>query len=306
MVKAVILGTASSFPTKLRNHPSIYLSLDGKNILLDCGEGTQRQIRAAGLSPAVDYIFLTHWHGDHSLGVGGVLQSLNMIHRGEPITVFGPLGTNTSVDHILNTYKFYQNLQIKAKSLNLNGEKLVEKIGRYSVYGMNVKHSVKCLGYKVKEEDTLNIRQELLKKNGIKSGPFLKKLKEGKNVKYNGETLKFKDFTYLKKGKSLVYLTDLAYDKSLEKFAKGADVLIIEATFSSNLQEKAHEVYHLTILDALTVAKHAGVKKVYLIHTSQRYAENNVALKEEIDEIKGKLKLKAEVYLPDDLSEIEI
>ena len=97
MGKAFILGTASAFPTKDRNHPAVYVNLDGKRVLLDCGEGTQRQIRIAGLSPAVDYIFITHWHGDHSLGVGGVLQSLNMMRRTEPVWIFGPARRTTTV-----------------------------------------------------------------------------------------------------------------------------------------------------------------------------------------------------------------
>lgn len=305
MDKFTILGTASAFPTKSRNHPSLYLNLEGKRVLLDCGEGTQRQIRMAGLSPSVDYIFITHWHGDHSLGVGGVLQSLNMMRRTEPVTIIGPQGTGASVKHILQTYKFYPNLKVKSRSLDLKKETLVERIGSYSVYGINVKHSVRCLGYKVKEDDSLNIREDALKKHGITPGPFLKSLKAGKNVRYKGKTLKAKDFTYAKKGKSIVYLTDLAYDKSLVKFASGADVLVIEATFSSDLQEKARTVYHLTISDALTVAKQADVKKVCLVHTSQRY-EDAAALEKEAKEIKTKIGLTAEVSLPNDLSEITI
>ena len=304
MSKAFILGTASAFPTKDRNHPAVYVNLDGKRVLLDCGEGTQRQIRIAGLSPAVDYIFITHWHGDHSLGVGGMLQSLNMMRRTEPVWIFGPAGTGTSVKHILAAYKFYQGIDVKTRSLDLKREKLVQRVGRYSVYGMNVSHVVKCLGYKIKEDDALNIKQDLLEKQGIKPGPFLRGLKEGKNVKYKGKTLKAKDFTYLKKGKTLVYLTDLRHEKQLYGFAKGADALIIEATFASSLQEKAKKFYHLTIHDALEIAKRADVKKVYLTHTSQRY-DDPAALIAEIAGLKAKLGLKAEVVLAHDFSEVD-
>ncbi len=305
MDNVTLLGTSSAFPTKNRNHPSIYFNLDGKKVLFDCGEGTQRQIRIAGLSPAIDYLFVTHWHGDHSLGIGGVIQSLNMMRRAEPIKITGPLGTDASVKHILQTYKFYPHLEIKSRSLNLKKETLIEKIGKYSVYGINVKHSVKCLGYKLKEEDTFNIKQELLKKKGIKPGPFLKLLKKGKNVKYKEKLLRAKEFTYFKKGTSLVYLTDLVYEKNLIKFAKDADVLVIEATFSSALQDKAHGFYHLTINDALKIAKLANVKKVYLVHTSQRY-ENTKLIGSEIKDLKEKLHLAAEVLLPNDLDKIRI
>lgn len=304
MEKAVILGTASAFPTKSRNHPSIYLNLGGKRILLDCGEGTQRQIRAAGLSPSVDYVFVTHWHGDHALGVGGIIQSLNMMKRDEPLVVIGPQGTSASVKHILETYRFYKGLRVETRTVDAKREKLVVKLNNCSVYALNVKHSTKCLGYKIKENDTRNIRRDLIAKAGIKPGPKLKALKAGKDVTVDGKKLKASVFTYIKKGKSLVYLTDLVYEKKLASFAKNADVLVIEATFSSAMQRQAGEFMHMTVRDALTVAKQAGVARVYLTHISQRY-ENSDEIEKEASELGKSMGLKAAVMIPKDLSEIK-
>lgn len=299
----VLLGTSSAFPTKERNHPSIYLNLDGKKILLDCGEGTQRQIRIAGLSPSIDKIFLTHWHGDHSLGVGGVIQSLNMLGSAKTLEIFGPKGTSSSVKNILSTYKFYDRVSVIPKVIDAKREKLIDRIGRFSIYAINVKHGVPCLGYKVKEDDSINIDKKMLERFHIKPGEHLNKLKLGKDVKYNGKILKASEFTYVKKGKTIVYLTDLKYEKRLSKFAKDADLLIIESTFSSEFEKRAREVYHLTIADALRIGKEAGVKQVVIIHTSQRYEGTNT-IEQEAKVLKDKMKLNFNIIIGQDLMKI--
>ncbi len=305
MVEITFLGTASAFPTASRNHPSVYVSLGGAKVLLDCGEGTQRQIRRAGLSPAIDYIFITHWHGDHSLGVGGILQSLNMINRREPLFVYGPAGTNSRMAHLSKTYQFHSAVKVVSKPVDAPKESVIASINDYDVYALNVKHAVKCLAYKIKERDTLNLREDLLKKYGIKPDPILKRLKEGKDAVYNGRKLPHRQFTYVKKGRSVVYVTDLAYSDSVGRFARDADALVIEATFSSSMGEKAGSYFHLTVEQALKIAKRAGAKKVYLVHTSQRY-ENDDALVKEAAAMKEKLELGADVFFPNDLDKIEI
>ena len=305
MDNVVILGTASAFPTRERNHPSIYLNLGGTKILLDCGEGTQRQIRIAGLSPSIEYMFITHWHGDHSLGVGGVIQSRNMAQKKGKLAIFGPSGTVQSVNHLLKAYKFHKSIGIKTQSVDLKREKLLVEVGEYGVYGVNVKHNISCLAYKVKEKDHINIREDLLEKRGIKSGPFLKGLKSGRDVVYNGKKLKAKDFTYLKKGRSLVYITDTKYDRRLSSFAKGADVLIVESTFSAALKQKAGEFYHMTVEDAVRIAVDAGVKKLFLIHTSQQYEGTDTIQKEAV-ELKKKYGGNFEVSVPADFTSVSI
>ncbi len=305
MIDITLLGTSSAFPTKERNHPSIYVNLDGTRILLDCGEGTQRQIRKAGLSPAIDKIFLTHWHGDHSLGVGGIIQSSNMLGGQKQLEIFGPKGTTASVNKIVETYKFYSKLKIISKSIDAKRPLLVDKIGKWSVYALNVKHGTSCLGYRLKEDDSLNIKKDLLSKLGLRSGPYLSLLKKGKNVMYQGKLLKAKDMTYLKKGKILTYLTDLSYEPKLSRFAIGSDVLIIEATFLSSEEKKARKVYHLTVMDALKVGKYSGAKKVVLVHQSQRYEGTN-SVEEEVKVLKEKMNLKFEVMVGKDLEKIPI
>ncbi|MCL4399030.1 ribonuclease Z [Candidatus Parvarchaeota archaeon] len=305
MIKAIALGTSSAFPTRTRNHPSIYINLAGNNMLFDCGEGTQRQIRIAGLSPSIDSIFITHWHGDHSLGVGGIIQSLNMLRREKPLEIYGPTGTDSSVRHIISTYKFHNMVKVKTVSLKLPRASKIMESKDYEVYGINLPHNVMCIGYKIKEKDRLNIRQDLLRKTGIKSGPFLKGLKQQKDVSYNGRRLRWRHFTYLKKGRSLVYMTDFSYERKLASFAKDADALLIESTFSSDMEEKALQFNHLTVRQALTLGKSARAKNIFLTHISQRY-EDKKELDEQVKMEAKKLGLSGRVKVLKDFDVIEV
>lgn len=298
MIEGTFLGTSSAFPTAKRNHPSVYLMINGERMLFDCGEGTQRQIRKAGLSPSVDYIFITHWHGDHSLGLGGIIQSLNMMKSNKELQIFGPNGTEQGVKNILMTYKFYNQLDIKTKSVNALTEKTILERDNYSVSAINVEHSVKCLAYKIKEKDVRNILVEKLAAKGIKPGKFLSKLKEGKDVVYNGIKLKYKELTYLKKGKSLAYVTDLRYSRKVISFIKGVDTLIIESTFGEEFQ-KSYDFFHLNIKEAMLLAKSSGAKDVYFVHTSQRY-ENDDSMVKSATAIYSKMKCSFRYSFPDD------
>ncbi|MCL5018082.1 MAG: MBL fold metallo-hydrolase [Candidatus Parvarchaeota archaeon] len=299
MLKFTFLGTSSAVPTKTRNHPSIYLEFDGNRVLLDCGEGTQRQIRKAGLSPSVSDIFLTHWHGDHSLGVGGMIHNLNMIGQ-DSIRLYGPAGTNSSVKSLISAYRFDMRIKVFTKSLDAKKETKIATIGNYDFFAINVKHTVKCLSYKIKEKDSINIDSDKLKKYGIKPGPALKKLKEGKDAVIDGIKIRAKDVTYIKKGRTLVYMTDLVYEDRLLKFVKGADVLIIESTLHSDLQSKAGKFMHLTVNDAVKIGKKAEVKKIFLVHTSQRY-EGQTSIEDDMKKQVAALRYKGEAALPNDL-----
>ena len=298
MIECTFLGTSSAFPTIKRNHPAVYVTVEGDRILLDCGEGTQRQIRKAGLSPSLDYVFITHWHGDHSLGLGGIIQSLNMMKSSKRLQVFGPSGTNQSIKNILLAYKFYNRLDIKSTSVNAPKEKLLINTGDYQVSAINVKHSVRCLAYKIKEKDVRNIYSEKLAEKGIKPGKFLSKLKDGKDVVYNGIKLKYKELTYIKKGKSLAYVTDLRYEPGIIPFIKGVDSLIIESTFGEEF-EKSAEFFHLNIKEAMLLAKGSGAKNVYFVHTSQRY-ENDDALAKSAEALYSRMKCSFKYSFPND------
>jgi ribonuclease Z len=304
MIEGIFLGTSSAFPTAKRNHPAVYIMINGERMLFDCGEGTQRQIRKAGLSPSIDYIFITHWHGDHSLGLGGIIQSLNMMKSNKRLQIFGPSGTEQGIKNIATTYKFYNQLDMKSKSINAPMEKVILERDTYKISAINVEHSVKCLAYKIKEKDVRNILVEKLAEKGIKSGKFLSGLKEGKDVVYNGIKLKYKDFTYIKKGKSLAYVTDLRYNRKIIPFIKGVDTLIIESTFGEEFK-KSYEFFHLNIKEAMLLAKSSGAKEVYFVHTSQRY-ENDNSIVKSAAAIYSKMKCRFKYSFPDDFDRFSL
>ena len=304
MIEYTFLGTSSAFPTAKRNHPGVYLMINGDRLLLDCGEGIQRQIRKAGLSPSVDYIFITHWHGDHSLGLGGMIQSLNMMKSSKTLKIFGPNGTGSGIKNIVQAYKFYNNLDLKAISLNAPKEKIILKNKNYQVSAINVKHSVKCIAYKIKEKDVRNIYVDKLAKKGIKPSKFLSKLKDGKDVVYEGIKLKYKELTYLKKGKSIAYVTDLRYDRSIIPFIRGVDTLIIESTFGEEFN-KSFEFFHLNIKEAMSLAKSSGAKEVQFVHTSQRY-ENDDSIIKSAANLYSKLKCNFTYSFPNDFDKFVV
>lgn len=304
MIEYVFLGTSSAFPTVKRNHPGVYLMINGDRILLDCGEGIQRQVRKAGLSPSIDYIFITHWHGDHSLGLGGIIQSLNMMKSSKTLKIFGPLNTANSVKNIMLAYKFYNTLDLKAISLNAPKEKIILTNNNYEVSAINVKHSVKCIAYKIKEKDVRNIYIDKIAKKGIKPGKFLSKLKEGKDIVYNGIKLKYKELTYVKKGKSIAYVTDLRYSLEIIPFIKGVDTLILESTFGEEFN-KSYEFFHLNIKEAMLLAKSSGAKEVQFVHTSQRY-ENDNSMVKSAAAIYSKLKCNFKYSFPDDFDKFVV
>jgi len=304
MIDGTFIGTSSAFPTAKRNHPAVYVMINGERMLFDCGEGTQRQIRKAGLSPSIDDIFITHWHGDHSLGLGGMIQSLNMMKSNKRLNIFGPSGTEQGIKNILMTYKFYNQLDIKARSINAPQEKLILERDNYTVSAINVEHSVKCLAYKIKEKDVRNILVEKLAEKGIKPGKFLSSLKNGKDAIYNGIRLKYRELTYLKKGKSLAYVTDLRYNRKVIPFIKGVDTLIIESTFGEEF-EKSYEFFHLNIKEAMLLAKSSGAKEVFFVHTSQRY-ENDNSLVKSAAALYSKMKCTFKYSFPDDFDKFSL
>ncbi|MCW1297521.1 MAG: ribonuclease Z [Candidatus Rehaiarchaeum fermentans] len=283
-MESILLGTSSAFPTEERNHPSLYLNLNGKKILIDCGEGTQRQIRIAKLSPEIDYIFITHWHADHSLGIVGIISSAKMLKLNLP-HIFGPKGTKKKIEELLNVFGI--DAKISVTEINAPKEKKILDIDNFEVFAINLKHTIPCLGYKIKEKDRIKINKEFLIKNGIKEGPYLKNLTLGKDIEYKGKIIKAKDATFKLKGKIIAYITDTKKIKSIEKFVKDADLLFIESTFMSELKKEANLYYHLSIEDSLKIAKLARVKKTVLIHISQRYKNEDVI--KEIERFKNGL-----------------
>jgi len=263
------------FPTKKRSQSAIHIKHGPENILFDCGEGTQRQLRIAGISPMkIDNIFVTHWHGDHTLGIAGLIQSMSASRREKPLGIYGPVGTSERIYHIIRSFSFDLTFKIKTTDIKIKENK-IEKIfeGKdFFIEASPVKHIIPCLAYSLIEKGKRRINIEYVKKEmGITKHPILGKLQKGETIVWKGKKITPKKATYFSPGKKITYIVDTSYFEGLIKIAKNADLLICEATYSENLEEKAMEYTHLTAKKAATIAKKAKVKKLILTHFSQRY-----------------------------------
>lgn len=277
-IKLTFLGTAASIPTAKRNHTAILLDYKGEHILIDCGEGTQRQFRKAGLNPCkLTKVLITHWHGDHVLGLPGLFQTLVLSGYEKKMQVFGPRGTKRFMKEFVNV--FVPVLKFKAE-VNEVSERFFENEDFY-LQAKAMTHRIPCNAYSFVLKDRIRIDRKKLAKAKIPSGPLLSKLKQGKNIVYKGKRYLARNLTYIEKGKKISFVLDTGFNSKIISFVKDSDLLICEASFGDALKEQAEEYKHLTAKQAGEIAKKSKSKKLILTHISQRSDKNlNGLLKE--------------------------
>jgi len=269
-------------PTKKRGLAGVLLSYKSENILFDVGEGTQRQLKIAGIKPGkVTKILISHWHGDHVLGLPGLLQTFSASEYHGTLEIFGPPGSKKFFEHMMKGFAVKEIVEYKL--IEVEKGKFFENDDFY-LEALPMKHSAPCLGFNFVEKDRRRIDLKKAKKLGLKEGPLLGKLQKGKSVMLKGKKIKPDEVSYVVRGKRVVYITDTRPCDNIVKLAEGADILIIEATFGSDLQEKAEEYGHLTAKDAAMLANESGVKKLVLTHFSQRY-KNSKELEEDARQV---------------------
>ncbi len=282
-MKITFLGTSAMLPTKDRNPNAIFISHNTEGILLDCGEGTQKQLRLAGISPTkVTKLLITHWHGDHVLGIPGLIQSLGASNYTKKLDIYGPEGTKNFFRNMMSGLVFRARINFEVHEIK---EGKFFESNEFYLESNNVKHSIECLSYSLIEKDKLKINIEYTKKFGLVQHPLLGELQRGKDIVYEGKKIKVKDATILKKGKKVCFILDTYYDKELVKIAKDSDLLISEATWLE--EDKLTDKEHLSAKDAGKLAKQSKVKKLILTHFSQRYNNTNELLKEAKKEFKN-------------------
>jgi len=277
-MEVVLLGTSSMVPTEERNHSAALLRYKDENILVDCGEGTQRQFRKAKISAMkVTRILLTHWHGDHILGLPGLFLTLGSQGYARTLEIYGPTGTKAYVQKLLHLFVYREQIQVHVTEVHSgvffdNGEFILEAIP--------LKHGMPCLGFRFREKDRRRVDMASLKKKGVKPGPVIKNLQEGKDIIINGKKFKAKDYTTLVPGKIVSFVTDTLACAEAVKAAKDADILFCESTYLDDMKEQAHERKHMTAKEAAMIAKKARAKKLVLVHFSQRYKDLSLFEKE--------------------------
>jgi len=272
--EVTILGSGSASPTLSRNPSSQLLNLSESYFLIDCGEGTQIQLRKNKLSWAkIDHIFISHLHGDHYLGLLGLLQSMHLLGRKKKLHLFCFPELKEIID-IQNKYSFtVLNYEIEYHFLSNNSFDKISETKTVSVYSFPLNHRIPCVGFLFRENEG---SRKIIKENLIKynvSNAEIHKLRKGINaVDENGNEI---DFTLLTEPsyqpRSYAYCSDTKYDESLLNYLKEVDVLYHESTFLTDLKDRASATYHSTAEQAALIAKKANVKKLIIGHYSARY-----------------------------------
>src|SRR3989338_3450987 len=271
-IKLTFLGTSDSIPTARRNHPAILLSYDGEHILFDCGEGTQRQFRKLELNDGkITKIFITHWHGDHVLGLPGLLQTLSLTQHQKDLSLYGPKNTKYFMKKLFETFVFVDKFKLEINEVVKKGIIVNEKY--FLIENELMTHGTPTNAYKFIKKGLLRIDKKKLEKAKISPGKHLQQLKEGKEITINGKKYKAKDLTYRDNDIIVSIVMDTKLNNKIIPFVKNSDVLIIESSFSDELKDKASEHLHLTSKQAGEIAKKANVKKLILTHISQRYED---------------------------------
>lgn len=281
-MRIVFLGTAASIPTSTRALSSVALQRKGELLLFDCGEGTQRQMIQAKLGfNRRTRVFITHMHGDHILGLPGILQTMSLLGRDKPLQIYGPAGIDAFIEAMIRTVRF--SLRFPVETLEIEEEGLVCRQKEYEVHSAWSEHSVPSLAYALIEKPRPGrFSVERANSLGVPKGALWGRLQQGKDVELSsGRVVRPQDVLGSSRpGRKIVYVGDTSPTDNIVELAKGADVLIHEATFGEDLADRAEEDMHSTPKGAALIAKKAEVKLLVLNHISARYGDTSDLLGE--------------------------
>jgi ribonuclease Z len=275
MLKILFLGTSGSMPTVARSLPSILIKLEGKSILFDCGEGTQRQMMRCRTGINLSSIFITHWHADHFLGLPGLIHTMSFQNRSDQLDVYGPQWAG-----IPNLFALI-NPQFEVRFVEISPGDVID-LGAFSVRVFTVDHGANSCGYVFEERERPGkFNRQKAEELGLKPGPLYKALQDGESVAV-GDRLVTPEQVIgpIRPGRKIVYTGDTRPSDDVIAAAENADVLIHEATLTQDLNEYANAVGHSTAIEAAQIACQAGARTLVLTHISSRYANAAPLLKE--------------------------
>lgn len=296
----IFLGTGGSWPSVKRNVSSLAIKRAGEIVLFDCGEGTQRQFQKSNLSyMQISKIFITHFHGDHFLGIPGLIQTMQLNDREIPLHIYGPKGMTKLLDQLLSLGYYKPNYEIFGHDIDQDD---VLNFEGYKIKVLSVKHGVPALAYcLIEDKRPGKFNKTKALKLGIPEGPLFSKLQKGENVvlKYGQKITPKMVLGPSRKGRKIVISGDTKPINKMIKFSKDADVLVHEATFDSELGDISGEYGHTTASQAAEIAKKANVEKLFLVHLSPRYLDGKKF------EIEAREIFKKS-FVPKDFQEVEV
>ncbi len=256
---------------------AISLQREGESFLLDCGEGTQRQMMRFGTGFSVDRIFITHLHADHFLGLIGLVRTLALQGRTEPLWVYGPPGSRLVLRDAV--YLGVERISFPVELRELSPGDAVEG-DAYRVEAFPVRHGVPAVGYALREEPRPGrFDVERARALGVPEGPLFGRLHAGEPVEVQGRTIRPEEVVGgPRPGRTVVYTGDSRPCREIREVSESADLLIHDATFGEEEAKRAHETFHATARGAGEMARDAGVARLVLTHISARYAQNPALL----------------------------
>jgi ribonuclease Z len=265
----IALGTASQVPTRHRNHNGYYIRWDDEGFLLDPGEGTQRQMIYAGVSSSqITKIFITHFHGDHCLGLAGVLQRFSLDRVEHEIEIYYPAYGQKYVDNLRNSSIYHNVAKIVEKPFMSEGVIFENKI--LTIEAKKLDHTVESFGYRFQEKDDVTMLPEKLKELGV-VGRNIGKLKTEGKIEIEGKTIDLSEVSEFKKGVGVAFVMDTRLCQNAFELAKDVDYLICESTYLSAETLDAKKNGHLTSKQAAEIARKSNARNLILTHFSQRY-----------------------------------
>jgi ribonuclease Z len=301
-LRVTFLGTGGAVPTTERNVPGVFVNREGDGLLFDCGEGTQRQMMRFNTGFDVAHVFVSHLHGDHVLGLPGLLQTLDFNDREEPIAVHGPPGSRGHLRSLVTAVGHETEFPVRVSEV-APGEVALDADG-YEVRAVETEHRATSVGYALIEDERKGrFDRERAEELGVPPGPLFSRL-------HDGHTVELEDGTVVepeevvgtpRPGRRLVYTGDTRPVDAVVAAAERADLLIHDATFAEDERGRARSTGHSTAREAGEVARRADAERLALVHVSSRYAGDATPLEREARAAFGD-----GARVPDDGDDVEV
>ncbi|GAA1160952.1 ribonuclease Z [Kribbella jejuensis] len=298
MRELVVLGTGSQVPSRERTQNGYFLRWDEEGFLFDPGEGSQRQMIFAGVNAgAITRLCVTHFHGDHCLGVPGVIQRLSLDDVPHPVHAHYPASGQTYFTRLRYAASFFERAELLEEPVEDDGLLSVGSFGQ--LWARRLEHPIESYGYQLIEPDGRRMLPTKLAEYGV-SGPAVGRLQRAGSIDVDGRTVRIEDVSEVRRGQRFAFVMDTRLCENVLRLADGADLLVIESTYLSTESELARRFGHLTARQAARVAAECGVRKLVLTHFSQRYLEPERFHEEAAAEFDG------EIVVASDLSRISV
>jgi len=301
-MRVTFLGTSGAVPTTERNPSAVFVNRDGDKLLFDCGEGTQRQMMRFGTGFGVDHVFVTHTHGDHVLGLPGLLETWDFNDRDRAVAIHAPAGTRSTIEDLVSITGDDPSFPVRINQVSA-GDTVLDGDG-YEVRAIHTEHRCASVGYTVVEDDRKGRfdREKAEEELGIEPGPKYSKLHRGEAIEHEGQTIQPEEVVGPDRpGRTVVYTGDTRPVDPVIEAADGADLLIHDATFAEDWADRARQTAHSTAKEAAEVATEAGVQQLALTHISTRYGGNPAPILDDARE-----HFDGEVFVAEDGQRIEV